>query len=54
MKDGERIRAAQRVLLTSLQLSVSLQALEEHQYELVVPLAVMFSSTLLQVRMTLR
>lgn len=40
------------MLLTSAHLSVSLQALEEHQYQLVVPLAVMFSSTLLQVRMT--
>lgn len=52
MKDGGRIHAAQRALLTCLQLCVSLQALEEHQYELVVPLAVMFSSTLLQVQMT--
>lgn len=50
MKEGERIHAAHRVPLTDLQLSVCLQALEECQYELVVPLAIMFSSTLLQVQ----
>lgn len=40
------------VLLPDLQLSVLLQVLEECQYELVAPLAIMFSSTLLQVQVT--
>lgn len=41
--------AAHRAPLTYPQLSVCLQVLEECQYELVAPLAIMFSSTLLQV-----
>lgn len=51
MKDGERSHAGHRVPLAYLQLSVCLQALEECRYELVAPLAIMFSSTLLQVQM---
>lgn len=51
MKEAERIHAARRVPLTNLQLCVHLQALEGCQYELVAPLAIMFSSTLLQVQM---